>query len=117
MNANQRMRIDTGAYTPQAAGGVAWATSSTETRWCEVASISPAQAVQRYDCELDEVIRYEFRFYGRPTIGLGTSRFVWATDGHPNEGKIYKAKSSPVNADGQGIVTTLLVEDTGETDE
>jgi len=36
------------------------------------------------------------------------------TDGHPNEGKIYKPRSSPVNADGQGVATTLLVEDTGE---
>jgi len=115
MNADQRIRIDTGKDTPQAAGGVAWATSATETRWCEAVSISPAQAVSRYGCELDAVIRYEFRFYDRPTIGLGTSRFVWATDGHPNEGKIYKPRSSPVNADGQGIATTLLVEDTGET--
>jgi len=117
MNATQRIRIDTGAYTPQAAGGVAWTTSSTETRWCEVASISPAQAVQRYNCELDAVVRFEFRFYDRPTIGLGTTRFVWATDGHPNERQIYKPRSSPVNADGQGIMTTLLVEFTGEEEE
>jgi len=117
MNADQRIRIDTGKDTPQAAGGIAWVTSSTETRWCEVASINPAQAVARYGCELDAVIRYEFRFYDRPTIGLGTSRFVWETDGHPNEGKIYKPTSSAVNADGQGVATTLLVEYTGEEDE
>ena len=99
MAANQRIRINTGANVSLPAGGTAWTTSSTETRWCEVVSITPAQAVQRYGCELDAVIRYVFLFFDRPTIGLGTSQFVWVTDGHPNELKIYKPRSSPVNVD------------------
>lgn len=114
MSADQRIRIETGADVAQAAGGVAWTTASSETRWCETVAVSPAQAVQRYGCELDAQIRYEFRFFDRPTIGLGTSRFVWVTDGHPNELKIYKPRSSPTNVDGIGAATSLLVEDTGE---
>ena len=116
MSADQRIRINTGANVAAAAGGTVWTTSAplTVTRWCETISISPAQAVQRYGCELDAQIRYEFRFFDRPTIGLGTTQFVWVTDGHPNELKIYKPISSPTNVDGVGVVTSLLVEDTGE---
>jgi len=114
MSADQRIRINTGANVTAAAGGTVWTTSATETRWCETVSITPAQAVQRYGCELDAQIRYEFRFNDRPTIGLGTSQFVWVTDGHPNALKIYKPISSPVNVDSVGAVTSLLVEDTGE---
>ena len=114
MSADQRIRIETGANVAAAAGGTVWTTASSETRWCETVSISPAQAVQRYGCELDAQIRYEFRFFDRPTIGLGTSRFVWVTNGHPNELKIYKPRSSPVNVDSVGAVTSLLVEDTEE---
>ena len=114
MSADQRIRINTGADVTAAAGGTVWTTASTETRWCETVSISPAQAVQRYGCELDAQIRYEFRFFDRPTIGLGTTQFVWVTNGHPNRLKIYKPVSSPVNVDAVGCVTSLLVEDTGE---
>ena len=114
MSADQRIRINTGVNVAAAAGGTVWTTSSTETRWCETVSITPAQAVQRYGCELDAQIRYEFRFFDRPTIGLGTTQFVWVTDGHPNALKIYKPVSSPVNVDSVGAVTSLLVEDTGE---
>ena len=114
MSADQRIRINTGANVTAAAGGTVWTTSSTETRWCDPISISPAQAVSRYGCELDAQIRYELRFFDRPTIGLGTTQFVWVTDGHPNELKIYKPRSSPVNIDSTGAVTSLLVEDTGE---
>jgi len=115
MNADQRVRINTGSSAPQAAGGTAWTTASTETRWCQIVSITPAQAVQRYGCELDAVIRFEFRFYDRPTITMRGTQFVWVTDGHPNKLKVYKPRSSPVNVDGVGAVTSLLVEDTGET--
>ena len=114
MSADQRIRINTGANVPGGPGGTTWTVSSTETRWCDPISISPAQAVQRYGCELDAQIRYEFRFFDRPTIGLGTTQFVLVTDGHPNELKIYKPISSPTNVDGVGVVTSVLVEDTGE---
>ena len=112
MNAKDRVRIDTGTRTSTATSPMgAWATASSDTRWCEVSSISPAMAVQRYDIELDAVVRKEFRFYDRPSITLGGSRFVWKTDGHPNELKIYWPKSSPLNADGEGTITTVLVEE------
>jgi len=112
MNAKDRVRIDTGTRTSTATSPRgAWVTASSDTRWCEVSSISPAMAVQRYDIELDAVVRKEFRFYDRPSITLGGSRFVWKTDGHPNELKIYWPKSSPLNADGEGTITTVLVEE------
>ena len=115
MNANQRIRIDTGTRTSTATSPLgAWVTASSDTRWCESADISPAMAVQRYDIELDAVVRKELRFYDRPTITLGGTRFVWLTNGHPDYLKIYWPKSSPVNADGEGTVTTVLVEEDRE---
>jgi len=115
MNANQRVRIDTGTRTSTATSPLgAWVTASSDTRWCEVSSISPAMAVQRYDIELDAVVRKEFRFYDKPTITLGGTRFVWFTNGSDDYLKIYWPKSSPVNADGEGIITTVLVEEDRE---
>jgi len=112
MNAKDRVRIDTGTRTSTATSPLgAWVTASSDTRWCEVASISPAMAVQRYNIELDAVVRKEFRFYDKPTITLGGTRFVWFTNGSDDYLKIYWPKSSPVNADGEGTVTTVLVEE------
>jgi len=71
-------------------------------------------AVQRYQIELDAVVRKEFRFYDKPTITLGGSRFVWYTNGSDDYLKIYWPKSSPVNADGESRMTTVLVEEDRE---
>ena len=115
MNANQRIRIDTGTRTTTATSPQGtWVTASSDTRWCEVSSISPAMAVQRYQIELDAVVRKEFRFYDKPTITLGGSRFVWFTNGSDDYLKIYWPKSSPVNADGESRMTTVLVEEDRE---
>jgi len=115
MNADQRIRIDTGTRTTTATSPQGtWVTASSDTRWCEVSSISPAMAVQRYQIELDAVVRKEFRFYDKPTITLGGSRFVWYTNGSDDYLKIYWPKSSPVNADGESRMTTVLVEEDRE---
>ena len=115
MNANQRIRIDTRTRTTTATSPLgAWVTSSSDTRWCEVSSVSPAMAKQRYGLELDAVVRKEFRFYDKPTITLGGSRFVWYTNGSDDYLKIYWPKSSAVNADGESRITTVLVEEDRE---
>jgi len=115
MNANQRIRIDTGGRVESDTSNVgAWVTASTETRWCEASVIAPAQAIARYDVAIDKELMYEFRFYDRPTITMRDTRFVWVTDGNPNELKIYWPKSTPINADGEGRVTTVLVTEDNE---
>ena len=112
---DQRIRIDTGDRTSTVTSpSGAWSTDSSETRWCEAVVISPAQAVQRYNVPFDKKLMYEFRFRDRPTITLRHTRFVWVTDGHPNELKIYWPRSTPINVDGEGCVTSVLVEEDTE---
>lgn len=115
MAADDRIRIETLTKTPTATNPSGVSVSSSDTRWCEAVVISPAAAVQRYGVELDKVLRYEFRFFDRPTITLKNTRFVWMSDDHPNELKIYRLISTAINVDGVGERTTVLVEETGET--
>jgi len=114
---DQRIRIETGSRTATATSPTgAWSSSSTETRWAEAVVISPAQAVNRYQIPFDDKLMWEFRFNDEPSISLGNTRFVWVTNGHPNNLKIYWPRSTPINVDGEGRVTTVLVEeDTEET--
>jgi len=110
-----RIRIETLTRTRSATNPNGTITvASTDTRYCTVVPISPAQAVQRYDCELDGKVLYELRFHGRPTASLKSSRFVNTTNGSPSYLKYYEPKSSPVNLGGKAGYTVLLVEETGE---
>lgn len=112
----ERIRIETITRTRSSTnpnGSISVA--SSEVRYCTAVVLSPAQAVQRYGCELDGVVRYEFRFNGRPTITMKSSRFVWMTNGSPNYLKYYEPKSSPINLGGKSGHTVLLVEETGES--
>lgn len=114
---DQRIRIETGNRTATATNpSGTWSTNATETRWAEAAVISPAKAVTRYDVAFDKQLMWEFRFRDRPSISLRNTRFVWVTNGHDNNLKIYWPRSAPINPDGKGLVTTILVEeDTEET--
>jgi len=109
----QRIRIETGSKAPAAAGGTVWSTSSTDTRWANVI-VKTVEAQSRYQ-SIDGVVDYEFVFRGRPTIALGTTRFVWITDGHPNKLRRYRPAAPPKNVDMHGRWTSVLVTDTGET--
>jgi hypothetical protein len=108
----QRIRVETGRKTPQAAGGSAWTTTATETLWTEVILIT-AVASERYQ-SIDKKIDYEFRFRGRPSITMRNTRFVWVTKGHPNRLKIYHPASAPENVDGVGRETSILVTESEE---
>jgi len=109
----QRIRIETGSKAPSAAGGTTWSTSSSTTRYADAITIT-AEKRERYQ-SIDGEVVYEFRFRGRPTIGMGTTRFVWLTDGHPLDLRIFKPAAPATNPDGIGRYTNVLVTDTGET--
>jgi len=112
---DQRIRIDTGARTTTATNPFGtWATTATDTRWCEAIPITPAEAVERYQVPFDEKVMWELRFQSRPTMSIRDSRFVWATNGHPKRTTILWPRSAPINVDGQGRVTTILVEEDPE---
>ena len=115
MQANDRIRIETVTKTPTATNPSGTAVASSVTRWADTITITPAQAVQRYGVELDQVLRYEFRFYDTPTITLKNTRFVWVSNGHANYLKRYRMIGSPINIDGMRRITSVCVEFTGET--
>ena len=109
----ERIRIETGAKGQSAAGGRAWTTSSSQTRWAEWISF-PAQARERYQM-LNGKVTGELRFREAPTIGMGTTRFVWVTKGHPWYLKILWPVAPTDNVDGVQMLTSVVVEDRGET--
>lgn len=106
----ERIRIDTGTKTVLPAGGTKWTTSSIEERWTEVVALS-TKDIERYD-SIDGKVDYEFRFRDWPTVTMGGSRFVWMTDGHPNQGKIYEPVKPPTKIQGQRRTMIVLVRDT-----
>jgi len=109
----ERIRIETGAKTPTAAGGKAWVTSSSEEWPAEWISF-PAEARERYQ-SIDGKVTGEFRFNGAPTITMSTTRFVWVTSGHPKYLKILWPAVPADNVDGAERLTSVVVEDRGET--
>lgn len=112
MSEEQRIRIETGLKTPASSGGSAWSTTSSVTRWAEVILIS-AIARERYQ-SIDKQVDYEFRFNDRQTITMRKTRFVWVTNGHPNNLKIYYPAAPAENVDGEGRMTTVLVTESTE---
>jgi len=108
----ERIRIETGARAASAAGGRAWTTSTSETWPAEYISYS-SEARARYQ-SLDVKVTGELRFNGAPTIGMGTTRFVWVTSGHPKYLKILWPVMAADNVDGAERLTTIVVEDRGD---
>lgn len=109
----ERIRIDTGSRGQSAAGGRAWSTSSSETWWAEWIDF-PAEKRERYQ-SVDGKVTGELRFNGAPTIGMGTTRFVWVTKGHPWLLKVLWPAAPADNVDGVQRKTSVVVEDRGET--
>ena len=105
----ERIRVETGVRAPTATG-IAWASSGTETRWCDAVPV-PSERAERYQ-SIDGRVDYEFRFNDWPTIGMGTTRFVWETNGHPNRLKIYTPVKPPTKLQGQRRRMIVLVRDT-----
>ena len=114
MQANERIRIETVTKTPSAMNPSGTSVASSVTRWADAITMTAAQALKRYGCELDAQVIYEFRFYDTPTITLRNSQFVWMSSGHDNYLKRYRIVGNPLNQDMVGRVTTVLVEETGE---
>jgi len=113
MQANERIRIETVTKTPTAMNPSGASVSSSETRWADAITMTAA-AKQRYGAELDAQVVYELRFYDTPTITLRNSQFVWMSSGHANYLKRYRIVGNPLQLDGVGRVSSVLVEETGE---
>ena len=108
-----RVRVETGSKAPSAAGGRTWTTSSTQN-WPVEYIDYPTEKRLRYQSEDCEVTG-ELRFNGSPDIGMGTTRFVWLTKGHPWYLKIFYPISASDNVDTVGRLTSVPVLDSGET--
>jgi len=108
----QRIRVETGTYSPDAGGGIAWTTTATQTLWTDVVLVS-AEVQERYQ-SIDKEIAYKFTFRGTPTISMKGTRFVWVSKGHSNRLKIYLPAAPAENTDQLGEETSVLVTDTGE---
>ena len=108
MAVRERIDIQTNTPTQTSTGTTdSWA---SDVRWCDVRYLTAQQAIQRYGAELDKRVIDEFWFRGRPTISMRNTRFVWKTDGSPNENDVYQPRSSKTNVDGEGRWTIVTVE-------
>ena len=113
MQANERIRIEAVTKTPSAMNPSGVTVASSVTRWADAITMTAADALARYGVELDAQVVYEFRFFDTPTITLRNSQFVWMSSGHDNYLKRYRIVGNPLQLDGVGRVTSVLVEETG----
>lgn len=109
----EQIRVETGAKTDQPAGGTVWTASSSEIWPGEFISF-PAEQRERYQ-SVDGRVTGELRFNGAPMIGMGTTRFVLVTLGHPNRLKIWWPAMPSDNVDTVQRLTSVVVEDRGDT--